>query len=185
MILRVFVSVGTDHHPFARLIDWIDAWAAEHPDVALTVQHGSSPASVEGENHVMMTSAELDEQYRGADIVVSQVGPGTIADANRADRMPIVVPRDPALGEVVDGHQYPFGEFMAAQGRCVMVTSEAQLREALDRATSAPATLRYEAAVGGSDAAAALGDLVASVVAAPRRRLSWDRMAAMLRRPDA
>lgn len=185
MTLRVFVSVGTDHHPFARLIGWIDAWAAENPDVELTVQHGSSPASAEGENHVMMTSAELDEQYRGADIVISQVGPGTIADANRAHRLPIVVPRDPALGEVVDGHQFPFGEFMAAQGRCVVVTSETQLREALDRATSAPTTLRYEAVAEGSNAAAALGDLVASVVAAPRRRPSWDRIATMLRRPDA
>ena len=25
----IFVTVGTDHHPFDRLIEWTDAWAAE------------------------------------------------------------------------------------------------------------------------------------------------------------
>ena len=30
----VVVSVGTDHHPFDRLVEWVDRWAGEHPDVS-------------------------------------------------------------------------------------------------------------------------------------------------------
>jgi UDP-N-acetylglucosamine transferase subunit ALG13 len=181
----MFVSVGTDHHPFGRLIGWIDAWVAEHPEVDLVVQHGFSPASTRGENHAMMTGEHLQEHYSRADVVVAQVGPGTISDANRAGILPIVVPRDPALGEVVDGHQFAFGEFMAAQGRCTLVTSEADLRAALDRAMEDAAANRFHGEQVGSSAVDAVAALVAEIVAAPRRRVAWRRVAEMIRRPTA
>ena len=28
----VFVTVGTDYHPFDRLVDWIDRWVAGEAD---------------------------------------------------------------------------------------------------------------------------------------------------------
>ena len=42
----VFVTVGTDHHPFDRLCGWADAWVAgaRHPEVPWFVQSGTSQA---------------------------------------------------------------------------------------------------------------------------------------------
>ncbi|MGC8000415.1 glycosyltransferase, partial [Salmonella enterica] len=80
-----------------------------------------------GTNHELLGGEEIAAQYAAADLVISQVGPGTIADANRAGHRPIVVPRDPRLGEVVDDHQVAFGEFMAARGRCVSVRTREHL----------------------------------------------------------
>ncbi len=37
----VFATVGTDHHRFERLMDWMDAWGA-HPEARLVVQHGNA-----------------------------------------------------------------------------------------------------------------------------------------------
>ena len=184
MSTRIFVSVGTDHHPFDRLIAWIDQGVAAQQDVSLIVQNGYSAASTTGENHMMMTGDELQRHYRSADIVVSQVGPGTIADANAAGVVPIVVPRDPSLGEVVDDHQYAFGEFMADRGRCTVVTTEADLRSALDHLISTPGAQRFQPDADDVSASAAVAALVAELVAQPRRRLAWRRVTAMIRRPS-
>ena len=43
-----------------------------------------------------------------ADIVITHGGPGTVADARASGHMPLAVPRDPAHGEHVDGHQQRF-----------------------------------------------------------------------------
>lgn len=178
----MFVSVGTDHHPFDRLIGWIDRWVAAHPDVSLIVQHGFSRASAIGENHAMMKEEALQSHYRDADIVVSQVGPGTIADANRAGVLPIVVPRDPALGEVVDGHQFDFGDFMARRGRCAVVTTETELGRALDNALEDDEAGRYSGDAERADVSTAVAALVADIVAAPSRRFAWRRVSEMVRR---
>lgn len=183
MTVRVFVSVGTDHHPFGRLIAWVDRWAQGHPEVELVVQHGSSPASTVGANHHMMTGAELAANYREADIVVAQVGPGTIADANAAGILPLVVPRDPGLGEVVDDHQSAFGDFMAARDRCTVVRSEDAMRNLLDRALADPAVARFRSDPDSTSASAAVADLAERIMASPRRRLSWTAFRAMVGRP--
>lgn len=183
MTIRIFVTVGTDHHPFTRLIDWIDDWAAHRTDIDLVVQHGAARPSRHGTNHELLGSAELAAQYAAADLVVSQVGPGTIADANRAGHRPLVVPRDPALGEVVDDHQVAFGDFMAARGRCVSVrTRDALIAELETRLTdpAAPALPVEALPTATSDVVA---DLVGTVLGAPPRRLSAKRLLAAVRRP--
>ena len=46
----VLALSGTDHHPFDRLVHWMDDAAARHPDVRFLVQHGRStpPTIAEG-----------------------------------------------------------------------------------------------------------------------------------------
>ncbi|QNN82711.1 hypothetical protein H3H54_01800 [Brachybacterium sp. Z12] len=147
MTTRVFVTVGTDHHPFTRLIEWVDHWSASHDDLELVVQHGTARPSRHGVNHELLGSEEIAAQYAAADLVVSQVGPGTIADANRAGHRPIVVPRDPHLGEVVDDHQVAFGDFMASRGRCVSVRTREHLVSELDAWLAAPKPLTCPSAL--------------------------------------
>lgn len=183
MSARVFVTVGTDIHPFSRLIKWLDRWKADHGDVTLVVQHGHSDPSASGINHSMIGLEELAEEYRVADIVVAQVGPGTIVDANRVGLRPIMVPRDPEFGEVVDDHQYVFGALLEKQGRCVIVTSEDELRAALDGALVDPTAFHLTAEAEGASASQAVGELVAQIVSSPRRRLSLARAWTMIRPP--
>lgn len=165
----VLVSVGTDHHPFDRLVTWVDSWATtQHDEVRLVVQHGTSRPSRTGENHTIIPRSDLLELFRTATVVVSQVGPGTILDANAMGRRPIVVPREPERGEHVDGHQIAFGHFMARQGAAWIAQAEEDLVAHLDRALADPAYSRSEPRTSPADRTAlALGEVVEDVL---RRR---------------
>ncbi|HLQ81629.1 MAG TPA: glycosyltransferase [Brachybacterium sp.] len=181
MSTRVFVTVGTDHHPFTRLIEWVDHWADTRTDLDLVVQHGTAPPARHGENHELLDTSDIVEQYATADLVISQVGPGTIADANRAGHRPFVVPRDPALGEVVDDHQMAFGDFMAARGRCVSIRTRDHLIAELEAWLSASQHPALPSGALPSTTSTTLAALSRSVLAAPRRRFSARRLLTVVR----
>lgn len=183
MTTRIFVTVGTDHHPFTRLIDWVDDWASGRNDIALTVQHGSSRPSRTGTNHELLDADEIAAEYAKADLVISQVGPGTIADANGAGHRPIVVPRDPSLGEVVDDHQVAFGQFMDARGRCVCLHTEEQLIAEVEKRMTSTGLPPLSGAELPSSTAAELSVITQQVVTSPRQRFSVRRLMTVLRSP--
>ena len=181
MSTRVFVTVGTDHHPFTRLIEWVDHWADTRMDLDLVVQHGTARPARHGVNHELLGASDVAEQYAAADLVISQVGPGTIADANRAGHRPFVVPRDPALGEVVDDHQVAFGDFMAARGRCVSVRTRDHLIAELESWMCASQHPPLPPGALPSTTSSALATLSRSVVEAPPRRFSARRLLTVVR----
>lgn len=128
----VVASVGTDHHPFDRLMDWLEAWGGA-PRVDLRVQHGTSRQVPGAHNVAFLPHDELLGWMREADCIVLQGGPGGILDALRCGLRPIVVPRTASLGEVVDDHQFAFAALMSARGLVQVVDSAAELGRALDR----------------------------------------------------
>lgn len=134
----VVVALGTDHHPFTRVVQWVDAWAARHEDVDVFVQHGTAAPPRVARGAALVTHAELLDLFAGAGAVVTHGGPGTITDARQSGRQPIVVPRDPRRGEHVDDHQQLFTARMAAAGQIVRVDDEASLVAAIDRALADP-----------------------------------------------
>src|SRR5207342_3032116 len=101
----VLVQVGTDHHPFDRLVAWADTWAGAHPDVEVLVQHGRSRAPDVASGSAFLDRDTLTGLLESADVVVSHGGPATISEARAAGHRPVVVPRDPGRGEHVDDHQ--------------------------------------------------------------------------------
>lgn len=107
---------GTDHHPFERLVDWMDEAARMRQDVRFIVQHGASrpPRVAEGRDFIPFD--ELNPLLSSAALVVCHGGPGTITDARDAGHVPVCIPRDPALGEHVDAHQLRFAAHAAEQG---------------------------------------------------------------------
>lgn len=130
---HIFVSVGTDHHRFDRLITWMESWVPPAAvDVAVLIQHGSSRAPDRLPARAFLDAGELQSTIKSADIVVTQAGPGGIMDARRAGIIPIVVARSARLGEVVDDHQIAFTHHMASLGEVVEAASEAELHRALD-----------------------------------------------------
>lgn len=136
------VTVGTDHHRFDRLMDWLERWDAGHPGaVRWVVQHGASRPLAGAENFGMTPRADLLELLRTADLVLTQGGPGGIMDSRACGTVPIVVPRLARLHEVVDDHQVAFARHLARTGLVVIAESEADLHAALDRAVADPAAL--------------------------------------------
>ncbi|MQA93426.1 MAG: glycosyltransferase [Streptosporangiales bacterium] len=171
----VLVTVGTDHHAFARLVGWADRWAADRGHVRVLVQHGASIAPSHAAGRAFLDHGELQEAMASAVAVVTHGGPATITEARRTGHLPIVVPRDPGLGEHVDDHQQRFVTRLAAAGLVRACASEEELRELLDDALKAPERHRIgtpeAAAEGQAPVPAAVrraGELIDTLVAARR-----------------
>ena len=160
----IFVSVGTDHHPFDRLIQWVDAWLPE--DAKCVVQHGTSVPPKRAEGVAYLDHGALNSLLDEASVVVCHGGPTTITESRRHGRRPIVVPRDPALGEHVDDHQQRFCARMEAKGLISVARDEATFRALVNRALAAPEDFAVPAYGGDvAESVARFGGLVADLLA--------------------
>jgi UDP-N-acetylglucosamine transferase subunit ALG13 len=120
----VLCLVGTDHHPFVRLVSWCDTIAAARLDIDVFVQHGLSPGPKVAQGRDFLNRDELDSLLARAHVAISHGGPGSITDIRAAGLHPITVPRDPDRGEHVDGHQIRFLSRMAKDGMVDLITTE-------------------------------------------------------------
>lgn len=151
----VVVTVGTDHHPFDRLVRWVDAWAGSARwSIECFIQVGTSTVTPRVAAWASYVSRdELRSLMSNAAAVVCHGGPATIMDCRRAGVKPVVVPRRRALGEHVDDHQLLFARRAARAGDVDLVESEEQLRAILDIALSEPGARRIERSDHGDLAA--------------------------------
>jgi UDP-N-acetylglucosamine transferase subunit ALG13 len=140
----VFVTVGTDHHRFDRLVDWVEQWAHRNPSRPLVVQHGHSRPPTTGLAAAMLTIDDMRAAFGASVVVVCGGGPGTVMDARAAGRLPIVVPRRPELDEVVDDHQRDFCARLAVAGKALVADDSATLHRLLDEATATPGRFRID-----------------------------------------
>jgi UDP-N-acetylglucosamine transferase subunit ALG13 len=129
----VVVLLGTDHHPFDRLVDWSDEVARRHPDLRIVVQHGETRAPRVAEGHDYLPHATIMGLLAEASAAVCHGGPGTIMDARGHGHLPICVPRNPSYGEHVDGHQQRFAAVAGRAGVLTAVETAEEFHTALDR----------------------------------------------------
>jgi UDP-N-acetylglucosamine transferase subunit ALG13 len=125
----IFVTVGTHHQPFRRLLD-----ALEPLDPAdLVVQHGPSepPPGVARAERYMPFDAML-RCFEEADAVITHAGVGSILCARREGHVPLVVPRRHELGEHLDEHQAELTRALEAHRKVIAVWDAARLPELLD-----------------------------------------------------
>jgi UDP-N-acetylglucosamine transferase subunit ALG13 len=168
----LLVTVGTDHHPFDRLVRWVDGWldgeTGQAAGLRCLMQTGTSPRPggsggppggsggprggppVNRPGHAAQWQAYLEfdalqAAMRDAAAVVCHGGPGTILGARHVGAVPIVVPRRHRLGEHVDDHQLAFCRRLAADGGVFLAETEAELHELLDRVAAEPAAFRAAA----------------------------------------
>jgi UDP-N-acetylglucosamine transferase subunit ALG13 len=181
--LSVAVFVGTDHHPFDRLVSTVDNWlGATSTNVHVVIQHGSSARPALAEGMPIVGHDEVARIMHEADVVVCHGGPATIADARAAGHQPLVMARDPRRGEHVDNHQMLFAARLAKSGLVTLVNDESELVVALEAAAVEPRSHAAEfarhsrALVGGDDTSAAvekIGEVVNALIGgAPQRRRS-------------
>lgn len=185
--LRIMVTVGTDHHPFDRLISWVNDWLRGHPELLNSIFVQSGTASVVPNCHgsQFLEINELTDLLDSADVIVCHGGPGSIAEAWERGQLPIVVPRLPELGEIVDDHQVDFCRRVAKVGRIKLAETAAEFAGLLDEAACDHTS--FHAALPQADVNAAVArfeELVDSLVGQSRR---WSRMgrARLIRRRPA
>jgi UDP-N-acetylglucosamine transferase subunit ALG13 len=171
---RVVVTVGTDHHPFDRLIRWINEWLEQHPEQAdaFFVQSGPAAVSPVSAGDRFLDGDRLSLLLDGAELVICHGGPGTIADAWSRGLQPVVVPRLRRFGEVVDDHQVDFCAKLAGLHRVRLAQSAAELGGCLDEfAAGRRASLPDASAADVQAAVARFEVLVDGLVSRPRRRI--------------
>lgn len=161
---QVFVTVGTDHHAFDRLVEWVDAWAAGRDDVEVLVQHGTSAAPEHGHGTPYLTYDAMVDAFSGSDVVVCHGGPATIMDARHAGRLPLVLPRSGDRGEHVDNHQVRFTSRLAELEQIVLIQRIGDLHTALDLAVTDRGRFQLPADRSDTlDAVVAFADVVAEL----------------------
>lgn len=134
----VVCLVGTDHHPFDRLVGWCDTLAADHSELEVLVQHGRSTPSNVARTKDFLGKAELAATLARARCAITHGGPGLISEVRAAGLLPIAVSRDPVLGEHVDAHQQRFVERMARSGHVVALATESELHAEVMRQVAKP-----------------------------------------------
>jgi UDP-N-acetylglucosamine transferase subunit ALG13 len=176
----VLVVVGTDKHPFDRLLNWLERWYADAVDqVDMLVQYGQSrPPTIPGAVP-FLGHAELQAAMSRAGLVVCHGGPATILEARRHGHRPLVVPRDPGHGEHVDDHQQLFARRLAAAGMVEICETRDALAAALRAGVAEPQAYAvamdqdlHEARLA---AVARVGRIVDDLVVAARTRATSAR----------
>jgi UDP-N-acetylglucosamine transferase subunit ALG13 len=184
----LLVTVGSDHHPFDRLISWVDSWLDANGNaerLRVVSQYGTAAAPRHGQSTPFLEHRKLLQMMREAAIIVAQGGPYSLLESVQSGCVPIAVPRNQAQGEVVDDHQHAFCALLAERGQAVLATTQAELHEALDRAMADPASFvaAPEAISSGrAEAVRTFGRLVAPLRSRGRRRFLARRPPEM-RRP--
>lgn len=133
MGIRLFVTVGTDHHPFDRLISWTEEFLESYEPFVdkCWVQFGSSRQPRWGESADFLKADEMKRYVEEADVVVCHGGPATIGLVWQAGLRPLVVPREPEFGEHVDGHQGRYVEWLMAWDLAYVARSSGEFEGSL------------------------------------------------------
>jgi UDP-N-acetylglucosamine--N-acetylmuramyl-(pentapeptide) pyrophosphoryl-undecaprenol N-acetylglucosamine transferase len=134
-VRRIVVTVGTDRG-FRRLLDRLVRVLPRDAEVLWQV--GPTPTfGLPITPRPFVPALELDRAMREADVVVAHAGCGSALAAVKAGRCPVLVPRDPKHGEVVDSHQNEIASWLERRGlalqRSVEELSAADLEAAAAR----------------------------------------------------
>jgi UDP-N-acetylglucosamine transferase subunit ALG13 len=173
------VTVGTDHHPFNRIVGWTNDWLRSHPEQVemFFVQSGAASVTPACPASQFLDVERMRSVLDVADVIVCHGGPESIATAWARGLLPIVVPRLPQLGEHVDDHQVHFCLKLAELGRVWLAQTPAEFASNLSEATRDHSRLRASVPAADVDAAVErFGQLVEELVRSSRRRRPlWHR----------
>ena len=132
----IFVTIGTNHFSFARLIAEVDRLAGVGVLTDVVAQIGSTdyePRHCSWQR--LLTPAELQAHMQKAQFVICHAGCGTIEQGLHLRKKMIVVPRLGRLEEAPDDHQLEIARLLAARNRILLV-QEIQELAACVRAVS-------------------------------------------------
>jgi UDP-N-acetylglucosamine transferase subunit ALG13 len=132
----IFVTLGTLHFPFDRLLRALDDLPAGEELIVQCRAPGRLPAQARGVPDLPFD--ELAETMRAARVVVCHAGVGSILTALANGKRPVTVPRLGRFGEAVDDHQLPFARRLAEAGLVTLVEDPVELAGAVASPAPAP-----------------------------------------------
>jgi len=132
----IFLTVGTNHARFDRLLAAFDEWDGHEE---LVVQHGpSSVRPAHARCAEFLSFEESVELVDAARVVVTHAGVGSVLLALEHDKRPVVVARLHRFGEAVDDHQQAFAARLAREGLVRLVDLEREGPDGLLAALDEP-----------------------------------------------
>jgi len=132
--MTTFVTVGNATQAFQRLLDAVASTISELPQ-PLIIQHGNSPCSISGcILHPFMDMVEFADCIRRSEVIISHAGAGSIIQAIKAGKVPVVMPRLARYGEHVDDHQLELARAFAKLAKVVIVEDATQFHHAIAEA---------------------------------------------------
>ena len=132
----IFFTLGTERHPFGRLIEAAESIARVLPEEGVFVQLGHHPREPRGcAFERWLPFPELAQRVASARVVVAHAGAGTILTCQQHGRIPVVLARQRALGEHQDDHQLQLARRMDERARILLslVDLRVKYREGEDR----------------------------------------------------
>jgi UDP-N-acetylglucosamine transferase subunit ALG13 len=127
----IFVTFGTDGHPFERALDMIQPLAVTD---RIVVQCGATSSRPDWANTDWVEFVQYERQLhlmRTAAAVIAHAGVGSIMSALGVGVRPIVIARRSAMGEHIDDHQLQIAAELEARGLVTPVLDTDELRSAL------------------------------------------------------
>jgi len=135
----ILVTLGTHPSPMDRLVAALDD-LAERGAIGEEVIIQSASIGLRPRHaivHGVVPFDQLAQWTHQARAVVTHGGPGSIMQALSSGHRPVVVPRDPRLGEHVDDHQQRFARWLASRRPILVIESMDDLGAAITDAIAA------------------------------------------------
>lgn len=128
----IFVTVGTQL-PFDRLINAVDAWAINHPDVEIVAQVGPTHLKPQNMRYSSFLSPDkIEEYFVRASLIVSHAGMGSILTALRYRKPILILPRRAPLSEHRNDHQMATAKWLCNRPGITVAWAETEIAEKLD-----------------------------------------------------
>jgi len=138
----IFVILGMDVYPFDRLARAVDELQRDGTcGEDFFLQLGASsylPKHARFERY--LSFGDVCEHIRQASVVITHAGAGSTLVCIQQGKHPVLVPRQPRYGEIVDEHQLPFADKFGQLGLATTVHEMPELAGAIAavRGKSAP-----------------------------------------------
>jgi UDP-N-acetylglucosamine--N-acetylmuramyl-(pentapeptide) pyrophosphoryl-undecaprenol N-acetylglucosamine transferase len=122
-IEKIVVTLGSGVHSFRRLVDRLVAVLPSH--IEILWQTGATPVDdLPIEAQPIIPEAALAAAIRSADAVIGHAGCGFALTALNLGKLPILLPREPRHGELVDDHQVELARFLGKRGLAIHRTPD-------------------------------------------------------------
>lgn len=119
--MKIFLTVGTHHTGFNRLLKIADTWAGKHKNTEIFALTGNStyePKNFNGKK--FCNYSEYISKLKNSDIVVSHAGSGSIIDTLGLKKPLVLIPRLKKFGEHSNNHQFETAESLDRAGLAIL-----------------------------------------------------------------
>ena len=134
--MSTFVSVGNATQSFVRLIDAVLEICSQLPQ-PVTIQYGNSRVVNKNEDcnwKDFLSMNEFEEYIKNSELLIMHAGAGSLINAIKAGKVPVIVPRRKHLNEHIDDHQLEFAEALANEDKAVLVIHDSDLLNGVEQA---------------------------------------------------